>query len=273
DRLVVRDGIRARLTDSVETALKWGESRLAVLRQGQDEPAGKWEEHRYSTQYGNAETGFTLGELTPKHFSFNSHLGACPVCHGLGTELLVDPDLMISDPAKTIAEGAIGPWRRGTKRMQVYYRQIQASLVKHFRVDEDVPFAELPEQFKQALYFGTGSEEIEMNFGTNGQEKKTRKSFEGLVPQMERLYRETESEFTRNRIRAFMRRVPCKTCLGARLKPEVLAVTIKDRDKRELNIHQFSEQTIEVAARYIDNLALTRQQQTIATEVIRELQS
>src|SRR3984893_2249972 len=197
DRLVVREGVRTRLTDSIETALKWGENKLSILRAPAATPE-EWEQLRYSTDYGDAESGFTLGELTPKHFSFNSHLGACPVCHGLGTELLVDPDLMISDPAKTIAEGVIRPWRRGTKRMQAYYRQIQASLVKHFSVDEDIPFAELPENFKQALYFGTGAEEIEMRFGSNGQEKKTRRAFEGLVPQMQRLYEETESEFTRN---------------------------------------------------------------------------
>ena len=111
----------------------------------------QWEERRYSTDYGNAETGFTLGELTPKHFSFNSHLGACPACHGLGTQLVCDPDLMISDPGRTLAEGAITPWRRGTKRMQAYYRHLQKALVKHFHVDEDVPFSDLPEQFKQAL--------------------------------------------------------------------------------------------------------------------------
>src|SRR6266550_8584464 len=101
---------------------------------------------------------------------------------------------MISDPAKTIAEGAITPWRRGTKRMQAYYRHLQGALVKHFRVDEDVPFAELPEPFKEALYFGTGDQPIEMSFGSNGQGKKTARPFEGLVPQMERLYSETQSE-------------------------------------------------------------------------------
>jgi|tagenome__1003787_1003787.scaffolds.fasta_scaffold20987931_2 excinuclease ABC subunit A len=286
DRLVVRDGIRVRLTDSIETALKWGEGRVVVLRQPTDAQMGNsssatdsglpdrnWEELRFSTQYGNAETGFTLGELTPKHFSFNSHLGACPVCHGLGTELLVDPDLMISDPAKTIAEGVISPWRRGNKRMQAYYRQIQTSLVKHFRVDEDVPFADLSESFKHALYFGTGDEEIEMSFGANGQEKKTHRAFEGLVPQMQRLYEETESEFTRNRIRTFMRRVPCKTCGGARLKPEILAVTIKNRSAVELNIHRFSEQTIAAAADYIKDIDLTAQQRTIVSDVVREIQS
>jgi excinuclease ABC subunit A len=285
DRLVVRDGIRVRLTDSIETALKWGNGRVVVLRDSRKQTLDAqrsaatvqseegWEEQRYSTDYGNPDSDFSLGELTPKHFSFNSHLGACPVCHGLGTELLCDPDLMISDPAKTLSEGAITPWRRGTKRMQSYYRHLQGALVKHFKVNEDMPFAELPDQFKEALYFGTGDRPIEMNFSSNGEGKKTSKPFEGLVPQMERLYQETQSEFTRNRIRAFMRRVPCKTCGGARLKPEILAVTIKDHEGRELNIHEFSEQTIETAARYVDNLDLTAQQRTIVGEVVREIQS
>ncbi|MEY2541295.1 MAG: excinuclease subunit [Verrucomicrobiota bacterium] len=283
DRLVVREGIRVRLTDSVETALKWGGNKMSILRStpktlnaqsstSDPQLEETWEEDRYSTDYGNADSGFTLGELTPKHFSFNSHLGACPACHGLGTQQICDPDLMISDPAKTIGEGAITPWRRGTKRMQAYYRNLQSALLKHFQVDEDVPFGELPEPFKEALYFGTGDQAIEMSFGSNGK-SKVAKPFEGLVPQMQRLYEETESEFTRNRIRAFMTRVPCKVCGGARLKPEILAVTIKDRQGNELNIHQFSEQTIEVAARYIDNLALTSQQQRIAAEVVREIQS
>jgi excinuclease ABC subunit A len=300
DRLVMRDGIRVRLTDSIETALKWGGNRVVVLRQQRGDgvmgqwsnakpntptlqhsntAVGEWEERRYSTDYGNAETGFTLAELTPKHFSFNSHLGACPACHGLGTQLFCDPDLMISDPDRTLAEGAIAPWRRGTKRMQAYYRHLQKALVKHFHVDEDVPFRDLPEQFKQALYFGTNGTPIDMNFSDNSDksrasgEQKVAKPFEGLVPQMRRLYEQTQSEFTRNRIRSFMTREPCKLCNGARLKPEVLAVTIKERHGRELNIHQFSELTIEAAARFIGALELTAQQQTIVTDVVREIQS
>jgi excinuclease ABC subunit A len=282
DRLIVRDGIRVRLTDSIETALKWGGSKLSILRTIQKTSNGQaptsniqsqeWEELRYSTNYGNAETGFRLDELTPKHFSFNSHLGACPVCHGLGTQLVCDPDLMISDPGKTLAEGAITPWRRGTKRMQAYYRHLQKALVKHFHVDEDVPFSELPEQFKQALYFGTNEAPIKMNFSDDG-EKKAAKPFEGLVPQMQRLYEQTQSEFTRNRIRSFMAREPCAVCRGARLKPEILAVTIKDRDQRELNIHQFSEQTIKAAAQFIRNLDLPSQKQAIVADVVREIQS
>ncbi len=291
DRLIVREGIRVRLTDSIETTLKWGGNRVVVLRQprsnGEMEkgtnrkcttpslqhsitPAGEWEELRYSTDYGNAETGFTLGALTPKHFSFNSHLGACPACHGLGTQPIVDPDLMISDPTKTLAQGAITPWRRGTKPMRAYYRHLQGALVKHFQVDEDVPFTDLSDEFKTALYFGTNDQPIEMNFGGNG-EKKVRKPFEGLVPQMQRLYEQTESEFTRNRIRAFMTREPCKVCGGARLKPEILAVTI--RGATELNIHQFSEQTIEEAVRFVGELELTGQQRVIVADVVREIQS
>src|SRR6266545_4116462 len=293
DRLVVRDGIRIRLTDSIETALKWGGNRVVVLRhqrgdgvveqwsneksktptlQHSNTPAGSWEELRYSTDYGNAATGFRIGELTPRHFSFNSHLGACPACHGLGTQLVCDPELMISDPGRTLAEGAITPWRRGTKRMQAYYRHLQKALVKHFHIDEDVPFSDLPERFKQALYFGTNETPIEMSFSDNG-EKKVAKPFEGLVPQMQRLYEQTQSEFTRNRVRSFMTREPCKVCNGARLKPEILAVTIKDRNQRELNIHQFSELTIEAAARFIGALELTAQQHTIVTDVVREIQS
>src|SRR5438045_5118257 len=153
DRLVVRDGIRVRLIDSIETALTWGGNRIVVLCQTPTS-GNNWEECRYSTDYGNAETGFNLGELTPRHFSFNSHLGACPECHGLGTQLVVDPELMISDQTKSLAEGAIVPWRRGTKRMQSYYRYLQDALVKHFKVDADAPFADLPENFKNALYFG-----------------------------------------------------------------------------------------------------------------------
>ena len=271
DRLVIREGLRARLTDSIETALKWGGNRVVVLRALPKNPDA-WEEVRYSTDYGNADSDFSLGELTPKHFSFNSHLGACPACHGLGTQLVCDAELMISDPEKTLAQGVITPWRRGTKRMQAYYRNLQGALVKHFGLAENMPFTELPEDFKKALYFGTGDQAIAMNFGDHGK-NNIEKPFEGLVPQMQRLYEETQSEFTRNRIRAFMNRVPCQVCNGARLKPEILAVTIKDSSGRELNIHQFSELTTAAAAEYIKHLDLTAQQRTIATEVIHEIES
>jgi excinuclease ABC subunit A len=307
DRLIIRDGVRVRLADSIDTALKWGGNRVVVLRQQRDgvmeqrrndrsnTPAEAWETDRYSTDYGNADGGFTLGELTPKHFSFNSHFGACPACHGLGTQLVVDPELMISEPEKSIAEGVITPWRRGPKRMQAYYKKLQGALVKHFRVDEEVPFTDLPDTFKNALCFGTGETPIEIKIGSNGE--KVSKPFEGLVPQMQRLYEETESEFTRNRIRSFMTREPCKVCRGARLRPEILAVTISSRfavrnvalgddhdgmasptgrspqEECELNIHQFTELTVEDAADFISKIKLSSQQKQIASEVVREIQS
>jgi excinuclease ABC subunit A len=185
---------------------------------------------------------------------------------------VIDPGLLISDQAKTLSEGAITPWRRGTKRMRAYYRHLQDALTKHFHVNEDVPFANLPDAFKTALYFGTNAEPIEMAFGGNG-EKKIRKPFEGLVPQMQRLYEQTQSEFTRNRIRAYMAREACTICGGARLKPEILAVTIKGREGREVNIHQFSQKTVEDALQFINGLNLTEQQQTIVTDVVREIRS
>ncbi len=272
DRLVIREGIRTRLADSAETALKWGGNKIVVLRQAKDGP-DKWESIRYSTDYGSPDGNFSLGELTPKHFSFNSHFGACPACHGLGTQMVVDPELMISDPEKSLAEGAIVPWRRGTKRMQAYYKTLQTALVKHFGVDDFMPYSELPNEFKTALIHGTGDEAIQMSFGANGKSEKSSKPFEGLVPQMQRLYHETESELTRNRIRAFMTRVPCQVCKGARLKPEILAVTIKETNGRELNIHEFSELTTSAAAQFVRQLALTEQQRFIVTDVLREIES
>ena len=271
DRLVIRDDIRVRLTDSIETALKWGGNRIVALRQTSS-PENSWAEYRYSTDYGDAETGFNLGELTPRHFSFNSHLGACPACHGLGTQLVVDPELMISDQTKTLAEGAITPWQRGTKRMRAYYRHLQTALIKHFHVNEHVPFGDLPDSFKAALFFGNNGEPIDIELVANG-EKKIRKPFEGLVSQMQRLYEQTLSEFTRNRIRAFMAREPCKECGGARLKPQILAVTVKERQGPELNIHQFSQQTVEDALHFVGSLDLSEQQQTIVTDVVREIRS
>jgi excinuclease ABC subunit A len=270
DRLVIRDGLRPRLADSVETALKWGDNKLIVLR----EQGGGWQEVRYSTDYGNPETNFSLGQLTPRHFSFNSHLGACPACHGLGTQLVFDPELMVTDPAKSLADGAIVPWRRGPKRMQAYYRGLQTALVKHFAVSDEVPFAELPNDFKQALYFGTGDKSIEMSFGGNGKTaNKTSRPFEGLLPQMERLYSETESEITRSRIRAFMNRAECAVCHGARLKAEILAVTITSKNGRDLNIHQFCEQPIDEAAQFVRQLQLSEQQSMIVSEVVHEISS
>ena len=271
DRLVVREGVRTRLADSVDTCLKWGENRLVVLRQEPGSDSLKWAEAKYSTDYCNPETGFTVPLLTPKHFSFNSHFGACPACHGLGTEQFFDCDLMVPDTDLTLAEGAVLPWRKGNKRMQKYYAGLLEALVKHFKVRADVPYEDLPQKFKDALCFGTGDEAIEIVWGDGVKRTKVSKPFEGIVAQMERLYETTESEFTKNRIRTFMSRRTCSVCDGARLKPEILAVTIRNVAGRELNIRQICGLNIREAKAFIEELALTEQQKFIVTEVSREI--
>lgn len=270
DRLVIREGITSRLSDSVETALKWGESRMIVLKQ--DAADASWTEVRYSTEYCNPATDYTIPHLTPKHFSFNSHLGACPACHGLGSEQYCDPDLMIPDPEKSLEEGAIVPWARATKRMGQYYKAVTVSLARHFKVGMDVPYSELPEIFKEALCYGTGDRAISIYLG--GAKKPIEKPFEGLVSQMHRLYETTESELTRNRIRAYMSRRVCSVCLGARLKPEILAVTVKGElpeGLAELNIQQICRLPIAAAAQFIEKLVLSEQQRFIVSEVRREI--
>ncbi|MGV3531773.1 MAG: excinuclease ABC subunit UvrA [Chthoniobacteraceae bacterium] len=269
DRLVIRDGVRTRLADSVDTALKWGGSRLVVLRKtdtGEDD----WDEIRFSTDFTNPDTGFALPQLTPKHFSFNSHLGACPVCHGLGTELMVDPELVIPVPEKSLAEGAVVPWAKAGKRMEKYYGGVRDALAAAYKVSVEVPFRDLPEEFQQAVLFGTGERTISLHFGDDGEQTKIEKSFEGVVPQLQQLYDSTESEVNRTRIRQFMGRRTCSTCNGARLKPEILAVTVRSGE-RELNIQQFCQLAIEDAGKFVEELELDEQQRFITTEVRREL--
>jgi excinuclease ABC subunit A len=292
DRLVIREGVRTRLADSVDTALRWAGSRLKVLRRPPGEGAPS-EELKYSTDFSNPETGFTLPQLTPKHFSFNSHLGACPVCHGLGTELVCDPDLIIPDPDKSLAEGAVAPWAKASKRMQKYYTGLITSLATAFRVSMDAPFRDLPGEFRDALMCGTGDRAVLVGWGEDGKQNTVEKPFEGLLPQLRRLYDTTESEFTRQRIRQFMSRRSCETCHGARLKPEILAVLLRSghvtdagishaADLRgragralsgELNIYEFCRLTIAQARAFVDGLILTSQQEFITNEVRREIRN
>ncbi|MEO6053973.1 MAG: excinuclease ABC subunit UvrA, partial [Chthoniobacterales bacterium] len=152
DRLVIKEGITQRLSDSIELALKWGQNRIVVLHGKAD--SEKMQEVRFSTDFSNPRTGYTLPRLTPKHFSFNSHLGACPACQGIGTENLLDPELMV-DPDKTLLEGAIRPWRKGTQKMMLFYSGLLESLAREFAVPMDKPFEGLPQSFKDALFYGT----------------------------------------------------------------------------------------------------------------------
>ena len=277
DRLVLRDGVRTRLADSVDTALKWGGQRLVVLRRQGDGADEKWQEMKYSTDFSNPETGYTLSQLTPRHFSFNSHLGACPACHGIGTELFCDAELMIPDVDKSLAEGAVAPWAKAGKRMQGYYSGVLESLAKEYRVSLDTPYRDLPAEFQIALCHGTGERAIPMNWGENGKRTAVEKPFDGLVASLQRLYDSTESEFSRQRIRHYMSRRTCSTCGGARLKPEILAVTVRsdgigDRGLfGETNIHAFCRLAISDAKEFIDQLVLDEQERFITSEVRREI--
>src|SRR4051812_48565102 len=237
DRLVIDDKIRVRLSDSVETALKWGEGQLLLLHQGSEEAraqagdaATEWAEVLYSNRNYSPATGQSFDTLTPKHFSFNSPAGACPVCHGLGQKMVFDEGLVVPDPEKSLEKGAVLPWRRGGKRMVVYYKAMLKALAAHFGVSLETPYQELPDEFKRALLWGSGTTEIEFTFWRAGKASTVQRPFEGVVPNLERLYHESESEFTKNRLKAFMAPQFCDACGGRRLKPEILAVRLLNHE-------------------------------------------
>ncbi len=273
DRLVVRDELGQRLADSIETALRWGNNQITVSRQpppgtGHEPPGGDWIEQKFSTDYCNPATGFTMQRLTPKHFSFNSHFGACPVCHGVGTEMFCDPELMI-DAGKSLADGAIKPWKTGNKRMRQYYAALLEGLIREYRVDDGVPFKELPARFTEVLFYGTRDHAIPLRVGAGG--KMVEKTFEGLVPQMERLLEKSESEFTKNRIRGFMGRKECAACRGARLRPEILAVTIREADGTPWSVHTFCALSIARALEVAERIELSETERQVVDDVFREI--
>jgi excinuclease ABC subunit A len=228
DRLVIDEKIRVRLSDSVETALKWGEGRLLLLHQPPEvSSTSNWSEMLHSNRNYSPATGRSFETLTPKHFSFNAPAGACPVCHGLGQKMVFDEALVVPDHEKSLDGGAILPWRRGGKRMIVYYKALLRGMASRYNVSLETPFKDLPEDFRKKLLHGTGEEDVEFNFWRAGKMSKVVKPFEGVLPNMGRLYEESESEFTRNRLKAFMNPQFCDACNGRRLKPEVLAVTLQ----------------------------------------------
>jgi excinuclease ABC subunit A len=271
DRIAAKAESRSRLADSVETALRWGGNRIHVLSQSATD--GPWTEARYSTDYCNPNTDFSLPPLTPKHFSFNSPLGACPVCHGLGSELVCDAGLMVPDATVSLADGAVAPWRRGTRALQRYYRSLLEGLAKAYHAPLDIPFADLPGAFKEALFQGTDDRAIDIRLGEGPRARTLSKRFEGLVAQMQSLYERSESEATKSRIRAFMSRQPCLTCNGARLRPEILAVTISAKDGQTLNIRDFARLPISSAVDWVGNLDLTESQVRIAAEITKEIRA
>ena len=185
-----------------------------------------WTETLHSNRNLSPATGKSYEPLTPKHFSFNAPAGACPICHGLGQKMVFDEGLVAPDPDKSIEQGAILPWRRGGKRMVVYYAGLLRGVTKHYEQSMEAPFKTLSEGFQRVLLYGSGETEIEFGFLRAGKMSKVTRPFEGVIPNLQRLYHESESEFTRNRLKAFMSPQFCDVCKGQRLKPEILAVRL-----------------------------------------------
>ena len=277
DRLVVRAEARSRLMDSLPVALRWSgpASRVLVLIQEGE----KWREQVFTTLYANPETGFRMPPLTPRHFSFNSHVGACPVCEGLGTQMWGDPDLMVPDREKSLADGAVKTWWGKNPKLKAVHDRKIAALAAHFKVDEKAPFSSLPAAFTEALFHGTGKTPIRMDIAKSATTRVVGKPFEGLVPEAQRLVAESESEFVKQNVRRYMNPAPCATCGGRRLKPEFLAVTLatrtpgKNRMPKEHAIDDFTRLTIVEARAALRDLLLTEQQRRIVPEVLREMES
>lgn len=279
DRLALRaegggEGIRERLLDSLETSLRWGENSIVVLHQASGDASDHWEERPFSTDFCNPETGFTMARLTPRHFSFNSHLGACPACQGIGTELFCDPGLLV-DPEMTLTKGAIRPWRTPDKRMGQYYKLVLEALCEATEASQGVPFRDLPEEFKKKLFYGSDGEPLELG-GTKekGGRAPQVKAFEGLVPMVERQMQSSESELKKNRLKAYFARKPCATCKGARLRPEILGVTLQSGDggeAREWNIEEFCALPAAIALRVIKGLKLSVTDRKVMDDLLREI--
>lgn len=226
DRLIVKEGLESRLADSIEIALRICGMEVRAL--SQEKGAPEWTKLSFATSYRNPDTGFELPALTPRHFSFNSHLGACATCHGLGTEVFCDPSLVVPDQMKSLSENAVALWTKGSQKKKGWNQLHIEALARDHGVSLELPFQQLPESFQQELFFGSGGREIEVPWEKNGTIVPWRKEFEGVCRQVERLYRESESDSVKRKMSRFMTSRECHACHGRRLKPEYLAVKIQD---------------------------------------------
>ncbi|MDP4038648.1 MAG: excinuclease ABC subunit UvrA [bacterium] len=256
DRLVVDPNDHQRLVESIEAALRLGDGIIRVL------DYDKNKEQLFSEHYMSADLEFSLSEIEPRIFSFNSPHGACPVCTGLGTTLEVDPDLIIPNKHLSIAEGAIRPWSRTTNRLN-WYTKLLGAVAQEYKFNLNLPVENLTSKDLNIILYGTGDKLI----GVKGPAGRVYKStFEGIVPNLERKYRETDSDFVKNEIEKYMTTKICQTCHGKKLKPEVLAITIDDKSIAE--IVNFS---VEAALNYFGRLKLSEQQAKIANQVLKEI--
>jgi excinuclease ABC subunit A len=264
DRLIITGKIRSRLTDSVELALKQGEGVLIVLSQA--EGREEWSETLYSEKHACVDCGISFEKLTARHFSFNSPYGACPECSGLGTKLVFDEELVVPNTALSLEDGAIHAWRRGGRRLIIYYKGLLKALAKHYGFSVETPFANLPEKIRRVLLEGSGEEKVEFGYWRGGAYRHYSKPFEGVIPNLQRRYEETDSDFTRQRLRDYMGRRPCPSCRGARMKPESLACTVGGK-----SIVDLTRLSVRDALVFIGGLGLSAQERAIAGEVLKEI--
>ena len=263
DRLVLNDKSRSRLTDSVELALKNGEGVLQALYQT---PDGQWTEQLFSEKNACVPCGLSFDALTARHFSFNSPYGACPTCLGLGNMLVFDEELIIPDPEKSIEDGAVRAWKGGGRRATIYYNGLVRALARHYEADLNIPYKDLPEDFREVLLHGSGEETIEFGFWRGGGYHRYKKPFEGVIPNLKRRYEQTDSEYMRQKLAGFMSRQPCTSCRGARLRPESLACTVGG-----LSIVDLTRLSIARAREFLETIKLNEQEARIAREVVKEI--
>jgi excinuclease ABC subunit A len=265
DRLVITDKIRSRLNDSVELALKEGGGVLIVLSQADGET--DWAEKLYSEKHACPDCALSFEKLTARHFSFNNPYGACPDCSGLGSKLIFDEELVVPKPELSIEEGAIQAWRRGGRRLILYYKGLLRAVAKECEFSLETPYQDLPAPVRRLLMNGSGDKDMTFGYWRGGTFRKYEKPFEGVLPNLARRYAETDSDFTRQRLRDYMSKQPCPTCKGARLRPEVLACTVSGK-----SIMDLTRLSVRNALVFLRTLDLSEQERKIASEVIKEIQ-
>ncbi|MBK8090518.1 MAG: excinuclease ABC subunit UvrA [Verrucomicrobiaceae bacterium] len=296
DRLILRADVRPRLMEAIEAALHWNEREVRFLIQEpsspSSEPAGAPQNVlTFTTAYTNAKTGYTLEKLTPQHFSFNTHVGACPRCEGVGSILKPDAALLVPDESKSLANGAIKSWWAKIPKLKIIFNRGIEALAKHYAIDEKAPFAKLPAEFKEALFHGTGAITIDTGWQKTANKKSLEKPFEGLLAEIARLHRNAESEMLKANLTRLMTAQPCPSCEGKRLRKESLAVRLsssflvssslletntRGHDNVQgagLNIHEFTSLDISHALQWLNALEVTDQQKAYVGELQREIRN
>ncbi len=257
DRLVVKPGIETRLADSIETVLELADGRLVV-----DVIDG--DQLEFSEKHACPICGFSIGELEPRMFSFNSPFGACPTCDGLGTKLTVDIDLVVPDKDKSLNEGAIVPWEPTSSD---FYPTLLKRVCEVYKINMDKPYKKLTDRQKSIILHGSGDKEITFSFQSkNGQQRTRTMPFEGVIPNIERRYHESPSEYVREMMQKYMAEQPCETCHGQRLSREALSVYVAGK-----NIGEVVEQSIKEALDYYENIELSDQDAQIARLILKEI--